>query len=90
MRLNLDADSEAAAVAQEYLQRSGVERGDNDSISVAVNTADEIDALSGGELRHATAALAGAFAAVETIKMLVSAGTPARLPAGLRLSSEES
>jgi hypothetical protein len=42
------------------------------------------------ELEEAAAALAGAFAAVETIKAVLGVGTPAELPQALSLAGAAS
>ncbi|MFW5925509.1 MAG: hypothetical protein ACOCV4_05035 [Myxococcota bacterium] len=74
------ADPQAAEVARDYLVRAGVREGAG-GVPVPLP---EPEALRGRaptpELRGAAAAVAGAFAAVETIKALVGAGRPGALP----------
>jgi len=93
VRVASDADAGAAAVARDYLERAGVTVDDcapGDATSLAVPSMADVDALAGRpELREAAAALAGALSAVETIKTLTGAGTPAAMPDALRLIAGE-
>src|SRR5262245_54051148 len=72
--LPADADERAASLAGEYLQRAGVRvdesgRGAPGSLQVPLPPSAGVAALAQRpELLEAAAALAGAFAAVETIK----------------------
>jgi len=89
--LGAGADPAAAQVALDYLTRAGV-AADAATAGACVDVADasSVAALAGApSLRVAASALAGAFAAVEAIKMLVGAGQPATLPRELRLGGFE-
>jgi hypothetical protein len=91
------ADVEAVAVARDYLQRAGVTVATNASQAAAqvaeqafhVDAATTVDARGPLHLRHAAAALTGAFAAVEAIKAITAVGQAASLPGDFRLVSEE-
>jgi hypothetical protein len=99
-RVAAAVDPRVAGVARDYLERAGIivssEIEATNSISeahleVPVLDAQSVRALAGRvELEEAAAALAGAFAAVETIKHAVGAGTAAALPPGLCLGGEVS
>lgn len=72
-RIEEGADPRAAEVARDYLERAGVREGADGwvvSLPAAGALAPELD----GGLEHAAPAVAGAFAAVETIKAIVGAG----------------
>lgn len=88
----VSGDEAAARVAVDYLGRAGLARGrdgDGGAVSVAVPAADAIDGLAGRpELREAAAALAGAFAAVEAIKVVAGAGRASTLASEFSLISE--
>ena len=80
------ADEDAAAIARDYLGRAGITVADAAPLECDVSTGDEVTRLAGGPLlRDAAAALAGAFAAVETIKQITGAGQPGQLPAEFSL-----
>lgn len=87
------ADLEALAVAQDYLQRAGVTVAPNASQAAEqtfrLDAAGTVDARGPLHLRHASAALSGAFAAVEAIKAITAVGQAASLPRDFRLVSEE-
>lgn len=85
------ADAAAAAVATDYLVRAGVRTSADAGVAcVQLPSASRVDALAGRpELREAAAALAGALAAVEAIKQLTGAGSPALLPDALCLIAGE-
>lgn len=92
--VNSDGDPAAVAIARDYLLRAGVNVGVGatdpaDSLAIAVAATGVVDRFASTQLRHAAAAIAGAFAAVEGIKALVGAGTAAVLPASFRLIQEE-
>jgi hypothetical protein len=72
-----DADPRAARWALEYLRRSGVAVRPGGT-RVALPSRDGLVKLGGGatDLEEASAALAGAFAAVERIKAVLGAGRP--------------
>jgi hypothetical protein len=83
------ADAAARAVAEDYARRAGLALASEADAELALPDAAAIDALAGrAELRHAAAALAGAFAAVEAIKRALALGAAAELPAGLCLGEE--
>ena len=76
---NPDADPRAARWALEYLQRAGITVKPGGS-RVPLPSLAALQRLGGaGELEEATAALAGAFAAVERIKSVLGAGRPGAL-----------
>lgn len=81
VRDSVDADPRAASVAHRYLERAGLRVGTHaDGDVIAVPSTEAIRALAGSaELEGAAAALAGAFAAVETIKTVLGIGTPSTL-----------
>lgn len=87
------ADMEALAVARDYLQRAGVTVARNTSQAAAqtfhLDGAATVEARGPLHLRHAAAALSGAFAAVEAIKAITAVGRAASLPGDFRLVSEE-
>jgi hypothetical protein len=87
-RIAHGADPRAAAVAEEYLLRSGMQPAPVASPDdLALPGADAVARLAGDTvLQEAAAALLGAYAAVETIKHCVGAGSAAQLPDGLRLT----
>jgi hypothetical protein len=86
------ADARATRTACDYLERAGlsIAAGAGEQVeAVAVADANAVRALAGCvELEEAAAALAGAFAAVETIKAVLGAGVSAQLPAALTLAGE--
>jgi hypothetical protein len=90
------AASRAAEVAREYLTRAGVLAGGGSdaadsaiAITVAVADASAVERVAGGALlADAAATLAGAFAAVEALKAVVGAGTPAPFPGDLTLAED--
>jgi hypothetical protein len=89
-----DADPGALAVARSYLERAGVRVADDaeGSVEVSLNVPDRarIEALAGSPLLlEAARALAGALAAVETIKSVVGIGQPSELPEAFSLASED-
>ncbi len=90
IQLRSDGDDDAAAVTRDYLERAGVTVRSPADVTAAVPTSDTIDSLASPALRHAAAAFVGAFAAVETIKVITGAGRAGELPADLRLFLEES
>ena len=97
VKLGADADPRAAAVAQPYLERAGLQvlsatqTAPDQARPLALPDAGALRALAGSaELDEAAAALAGAFAAVEAIKAALAIGTQAQLPPGWRLRSEAS
>jgi len=87
------ADPEALAVARDYLQRAGVTVATNARQEAGgdfhVDGAAVVEARGPLHLRHAAAALTGAFAAVEAIKAITAVGQAASLPEDFRLVSEE-
>lgn len=89
IQLRPDADDEARTVARDYLERAGVTVIERTDTTMAVADARTIDQSATPSLRHAAAALAGAFAAVEAIKSITGAGQPAEFPAHLTLFLEE-
>ena len=94
-RLAADADARAVTVAREYLLRAGVHVHEAsaavpDALPVLLPSAAAVRALAGRpELEQAAAALAGAFAAVETIKAALGIGEARALPAALTLCAED-
>ena len=75
------SDPRAARWALEYLLRAGVAVRPGGT-KVTLPSAAELTTLGGApELEEATAALAGAFAAVERIKAVLGAGQPGMLDA---------
>jgi hypothetical protein len=80
VRVSERAHPDALAVATAYMERAGVTvAGDGDPL--ALPTPDEVAHLAGRpSLEPAAASLAGAFAAVEAIKRITSAGKPASSP----------
>jgi len=88
-RVRVSGASGAEAVARSYLERAGVQLGDTgEQLRVASDA--RLDALAGSPLLlEAARALAGAFAAVETIKSVVGIGHPSELPEALSLVSED-
>ena len=90
VRPSSDSDVGAWEVARNYLERAGV-RCDADAEEVAlVAPSERVAKLAGrAELTEAARALAGAFAAVETIKSLTGMGSPSELPESPSLVSEE-
>lgn len=91
--LRPDSDRSAAATAQRYLQRAGVRIDETAHGSTRVaeaGTARQVERWAGSpRLREAAAYLGGSVAAVEAIKAIVEAGTPAPLPEGWTLGPEE-
>ena len=86
--LPASADARAAEVAVDYLRRAGVTVGELGEV-VALPDSAAVRALAGrSELHEATAALLGAFAAVEAIKSALAVGAPGELPASLTLCAE--
>ena len=79
------ADAQAAETARAYLDRAGLQVvDDGEALEAAVPSADAIGALARDEeQRPAAAALAGAFAAVEAMKVALSLERPGTLPADL-------
>lgn len=92
--VNDGADSEASSITHDYLTRAGITVNNDTSALGAAQTSiastTQVEAFAPVELRHAAAAFAGAYAATETIKAIVGAGTPATLAQHFRISSEES
>jgi hypothetical protein len=89
VRVAEGADERAARVTRDYLERAGLEVDAGARDAVDVPDANRLRALAGrAELEEAAAALAGAFAAVETIKAVLDVGAPAALPAALCLAGE--
>lgn len=83
------ADPQAAEVARDYLTRAGVHEGAG-GVAVPLPAPDALqESAPTPELRAAAAAVAGAFAAVETIKALVGAGRPGALPPGWSVGASE-
>ena len=88
-------DARALAVARDYLERAGLRVNDTSSteplsLQVPLPAPDAVRALAGRpEFEDAAAMLAGAFAAVETIKAALGIGDARALPAGLTLGAEE-
>lgn len=94
LRVHADAESRGAQVARDYMERAGITvvsdpSTDVNLVEVALS-APALEQLASPELRHAADMFEGAFTAVEAIKKVVGAGTPAQLPAGFHLGSEES
>lgn len=85
------SSSRAGLVAQEYLQRAGVQLADAGAGVPLPLPGTSAQACLAGQplLEEAAAQLAGAFAAVELIKGVVGAGTPSSLPAELCLEPED-
>jgi len=84
-----DADRGAAAVAVDYLRRAGVSL-DAAGTLVHASTPEAVKRLAGDPLLEPCAAwLAGAWAAVETIKQSAGVGVRAELGAEWVLASEE-
>jgi hypothetical protein len=85
------ADAGALAVARSYLERAGVAVvQEQASTQLLVACSAEVEALAGAPyLLEAARALAGAFAAVETIKSVVAIGHSSELPRTLSLASED-
>lgn len=86
-----DASPTAARVAQEYLSRAGlILSQDRASGSINLLSEEGVSALckNADYLEEAAGALAGAFAAVESIKSVVHAGSPAPFPMNLTLAQE--
>jgi len=91
------ADPEAAAVALDYLARAGLRcegepspltAAGGPALPVEIETSAAVHALAGDPLLYDCAAwLAGAFAAVETIKRAASAGVEGRLDPALTLQA---
>lgn len=88
VRVGIDSDPSAAAIASDYLSRAGLElTTDPAAPELVLGDTRAIQALAGAnDFEHAAAALAGAFSAVETIKAALGAGVPAKLPADLVLA----
>lgn len=81
----------ARAVAGSYLERAGVSVQEQAGATVSVlEDQGRLEALAGAPyLLEAARALAGAFAAVETIKSVVGIGQPSELPETFSLVSED-
>jgi hypothetical protein len=86
-----EADGSAGEAARDYLVRSGltvVDTRGGAARQVAVADHGRVRALAGApDLEPAAAGLAGAFAAVETIKAVLGVGDPAELPPALVLAA---
>ena len=97
-RFPSDADAGARAVAAGYLERAGVAVANDDALApeasrhaqVALGNEAECARVAGrAELLEAARSLAGALAAVETIKTLAGLGSPgAPLPAGILFAED--
>lgn len=89
-RIGASADPRVAAVAGDYLTRSGMQTlpsGASDAL--ALPGSEQVACLAGDvALQEAAAALLGAYAAVEAIKACVGAGRAGQLSAALRLTGE--
>lgn len=98
-RLAPGADSRAAAVARDYLERAGVAvieaqaaraQADAEAIALALPDAAVLRSLAGRpELDEAAASLAGALAAVDAIKTALGIGSSPPLSPGLSLGAEK-
>jgi hypothetical protein len=92
VRVAAASDPRAAHATREYLERAGLvlqvdASGAAATVDMLPVDAAAVRALAGrAELDEAAAALAGAFAAVETIKAVLGVGTPAALPRALSLA----
>ncbi len=85
------ADPRAAVVARDYLERAGVGVRANPKAPLAVSVAstEEVSRIAGDVALEACAAwLLGAHAAVEAIKAIAGAGSPAQFPDAFVLASE--
>jgi hypothetical protein len=83
-------DVVAGAVARTYAQRAGLCEAENSDFEAPLATAEEVAALAGRpELMQAAGALAGAVAAVESLKRALSLGAAASPLSNLSLSSED-
>jgi hypothetical protein len=88
-------DARASAIAREYLERAGVRVSDASSaaapaLAASLPTSEAVRVLAARpELEEAAAALAGAFAAVETIKAALGIAAARALPEGLTLIAED-
>jgi hypothetical protein len=88
-------DARARVVARDYLERAGLcvddaSTAEPASLQVPLPTQDGVRALAARpELEEAAAALAGAFAAVETIKAALGIAAACALPADLTLCAED-
>ena len=83
------ADPRAQAVARDYLVRAGVEVRDEPAEWVAVASPSDLQRVAADPaLEDCAAWLLGAFAAVETIKAKIGAGTAADFPNDYALGAE--
>jgi hypothetical protein len=91
--LEPSADPRSARVARDYLERAGVAveaSSDAELPSWPVAASDQVVRVAGDPLLEDSAAwLLGAWAAVEVIKRLSGAGTPAEPPRSLVLAAEQ-
>ena len=89
VRVSPAADEGAGAVAREYLARAGVQVAPEGEHLVELPGGEAVLSLAGSpELLEAARALAGALAAVETVKAVLQLGEPLK-QAPIHLSSEE-
>lgn len=90
VRVPVGADAGALMAARSYLERAGVQVDADSGAPLNLASAQQIEALAGDPLLfEAARALAGAFAAVETIKSVAGIGQPSELPDELSLASED-
>jgi len=88
IRRRAGGDSDAYAVAADYLERAGCVP-DPDGAEVPVPSATEVERFAASEaLRMPAAMIAGAFAAVEHLKETLGIADARELPPDLRLSTE--
>jgi hypothetical protein len=87
VRVGAESDPRAAAVATDYLLRAGLElTEDGAAPELVLGDPTAIRALAGtSDFEHAAAALAGAYSAVEAIKVALGVGVPRTLPCDLVL-----
>lgn len=82
--VSVAGDARAAEVASLYLGRAGVTVQADAADVVDAGAPEVVRAFAGRpELEQAAAFVAGAFAAVESIKRILGAGDPGALPASL-------
>lgn len=82
-------DALATRVTRDYVQRAGLLLDDEASVELTLPMPGDVQTLAGDPaLRDCAAWLAGAFAAVETIKRCVEVGRRAQLDPELRLNAE--
>lgn len=89
-QVRVTGDAGTRAVARSYLERAGVQVDEGAQSARHVPETACIEALAGAPfLLEAARALAGAFAAVETIKSVVGIGQASELPDTFSLVSED-